>query len=111
MNELNVKVGDKVLVKTIVSEYLATVVKITPTRRIKTDRTGNTQYDNYGQQMGGDMWRRTSISVPTEEDYKRLKNDTTIRKALDLMRNCTLANTNVEQAEQIISILKKGETE
>lgn len=105
MNELNVKVGDKVLVRNSAKEYIAIVSKVTPTGRIKTDRTGDTQFDKYGRQMGGDIWYKSYIRIPSEEDCKRLKEMAIKRKALNLMNTYNMDNISVEQAEQIIAIL------
>jgi hypothetical protein len=106
MNELNVKVGDKVLVSSYSTEYIATVVKITPTGRIRTDKTGNTQFDKYGDQMGGDsIWHRSHISLLTDNDITRLKGLAVKRKAFNLMQSFSIDTITVEQAEKIIAIL------
>jgi hypothetical protein len=102
VNELNVKVGDKVLID---DNKLATVTKVTPTGRIKTDKTGKTQFDKYGKEMGGDIWYKSSISVPTEKDYKRLNELSLKRKAVNLMGRYGVDNLSVEQAQNIIKIL------
>jgi hypothetical protein len=59
--------------------------------------------------MGGDIWYKSSISVPTEKDYKRLNELSLKRKAVDLMRRYGVDNISVEQAQNIIKILGKSE--
>jgi hypothetical protein len=105
MNELNVKVGDKVIVRNSAAERIATVTRVTQTGRIRTDKTGCTQFDKYGREMGGDIWFKSSIYVPTENDYKRMKDIQTKTLAVRLMRDCNVDNITVQQAEQIISVL------
>jgi hypothetical protein len=109
MNELNVKVGDTVLCSgTCNSRYLAKVTKVTPTGRIKTDKTGSIQFDNHGYQMGSGSWDRIFISIPTDNDIKQLKEIATKRKAIHLMLKMHESNITVEQAEKVIEILEGG---
>lgn len=86
MDELNVKVGDKVL---LISGYaysrcerIATVVKITPTGRVKIDGL-DAYFNKYGEEIGRkNAWRsKDYIKIPKEEDYQRLKDNSDIRAA------------------------------
>ena len=104
MEELKVKVGDKVLYHrwSIVAnvEKIVTVTKVTPTGRVKIDWC-DTQYDRYGREIGSR--RSSSISIPTEEDYERIRENETISKAQSLMEKAKLT---YEQAVKIIEILE-----
>lgn len=56
--ELNVNVGDEVLYRPASYsriEEIATVTKVTPTGRIRIDKSTN-QFDKYGRQMGDNCW-------------------------------------------------------
>jgi hypothetical protein len=109
MKELNVKVGDTVLCSsTGNNKYLAKVTRVTPTGRIKTDGTGDTQFDKQGYQMGRDSWNRTFLSIPTEDDIRQINEYKTKRKAIHLMLKMHESNITVEQAEKIIEILEGG---
>lgn len=110
--ELNVKVGDFVLyqwgyVHNRV-EKIVKVVKITPTGRIRIEGCDE-QYDKYGRQMGNkDRWSCGShIRIPTDDDYKRIKENSAISKALLLISSKNKQNLSYEQAVKIIEILKE----
>lgn len=106
MEELKVKVGDKVLYHhwyITTTEAIATVTKVTPTGRIKIDFC-DTQFDKYGNQIGGrNSYGSSRISIPTEKDYKRIRENKAISKAESLMKNVKLT---YEQAVRIIEILE-----
>lgn len=106
MDELNVKVGDKVL---LISGYvysrcerIATVVKITPTGRIKIDGS-DVYFDKYGEEMGRkNAWRpKDYIKIPKEEDYQRLKYNSDIRSAKNICNNL-IGKMTPEIARKII---------
>jgi hypothetical protein len=111
VNELNVKVGDKVIVHSQYNEYISKITHITKTGRIRTDGTGATYFDKNGNQIGGDIWHRVYITIPTEEDYKRLNKLSIVKKAVNLMGRYGVDDISVEQAEKIIEILGKSEVE
>lgn len=106
MEALKVKVGDKVLYHhwhITTTEAIATVTRVTPTGRIRIDFC-DTQFDKYGRQIGGkDSYGSSRISVPTDDDYKRIKENMAISKAESLMKNVKLT---YEQAVEIIKILE-----
>lgn len=107
--ELNVKVGDKVLYRlwtfsgTI--ERIETVTRVTPTGRIRIDGS-NSQFDKYGREMGADSWRGGAhLSIPTEEDYKRIEENAVISKALSLMEKLNKKTLPYDKAVKIVEIL------
>ncbi len=114
--ELNVKVGDKVLYHFEDFEKLVTVTKVISTgkktKKINMDYC-NIPFDKYGKMMEvGYIWydvpRYVSpyISIPTERDYKRLnEKDETISKALSLISKINKQNVTYKQAKKIIEIL------
>lgn len=80
--ELNVKVGDTILVTNapIFSESniddileLTTVKKITPTGRIRvTGRYGDVQFDKYGVEMNRALYKKTKrLLLPTKKDIAK----------------------------------------
>lgn len=112
MSELNVKVGDKLLYSYGYSynriERIVTVTKVTPTGRIRID-FNDSQYDKYGNEMGNrDIWNcRSSLSVITEEDIKRIRENNAICKALKLVEKLDRKSLSYEKALQIIEILEE----
>ncbi len=111
---LNVKAGDKLLYRWgyIYNrvEKIATVTKVTPTGRIRIDCC-NTQFDKYGHEMGKrDKWScSSSVSIPTGEDYRRIKENGAKSKALSLIERINKQNITYEQALKIIEIFGSKE--
>lgn len=109
MEELNVKEGDLVLyqhgfVHNRV-EKIIKVTKVTPTGRIRIEGHDE-QYNKYGNQMGKlDSWSCGSrISIPTEEDFRRIKENSAISKALSIINSINRENLSYERALKIIDI-------
>ena len=109
MKELNVKVGDKLLYSYGYpcnrTERIVEVTKVTPTGRIRVT-TSDSQYDKYGHEMGNsDMWScKSSLSIPTEEDIKRIAQNNTIAKALNIVSKLHKDNLEYEKALKIIEL-------
>lgn len=107
--ELNVKVGDKVLYRfwtfSGTVEQIETVTRVTPTGRIRIDGSGS-QFDKYGREMGCDSWRGgANLSIPTEEDYKRIEENAVISNALSLMGKFNKKTLPYDKAVKIVEIL------
>lgn len=107
--ELNVKVGDEVLYRlwnlSGVVERIETVTRVTPTGRIRIDGSGS-QFDKYGREMGCDLWRGgANLSIPTEEDYKRIEENAVISKALSMMEKLNKKTLPYDKAVKIVEIL------
>lgn len=105
--ELNVKVGDKVLYHfshySTNVEKIVNVIRVTTTGRIRIDYC-DTQFNKYGNQMGHEAFSGFAcLSIPNEEDYKRIKEHSIIQKALSLMKN---TKPSYEQAVKIVDILE-----
>ena len=111
MNELNVKAGDKLLYSYGYSynrtERIVEVTKVTPTGRIRVT-TSDSQYDKYGKEMGNhDMWSyRSSLSIPTEEDIRRITKNNAIAKALNIVSKLHRDNLGYEKALKIIELFE-----
>mgnify|MGYP000513673380 FL=1 len=106
MNELKLKIGDKVLITNGLptEDKIGTVIKITPTGRIKLDIYTDYQFDRYGRQMGNrDIWSRSkSIRIPDKEDYNRVhKNEIVghIYSKIDQLNTQNLYDTNISTLE------------
>lgn len=114
MTELNVKVGDKLLYRWGYShnhvEKIVTVTRVTPTGRIRIDYNDE-QYNKYGKEMGNrDMWScSSSLSIPTEEDYKRIKENNAKKKALTIVGKLKMDNLSYDKALKIIEIFEERE--
>lgn len=107
--ELNVKVGDKVLYQYAHwgdrVECIKTVTKVTPTGRIRVEGR-DCQFNKYGREMGTDSWRGgANLSIPTDEDYKRIEENAVISKALSLMEKLNKKTLPYDKAVKIVEIL------
>lgn len=112
MKELNVKVGDKLLYSYGYSfnyiERIVEVTKVTPTGRIRVTRS-DSQYDKYGNEMGNnDAWSpKAHLSIPTEEDIKRITQKSTIKEALNILDKINKDNLDYKKALKIIELFGK----
>lgn len=107
--ELNVKVGDKVLYRlwtfSGTVERIETVTRVTPTGRMRIDGSGS-QFDKYGREMvAGSRRGGANLSIPTEEDYKRIEENAVISNALSLMEKFNKKTLPYDKAVKIVEIL------
>lgn len=109
MNDLNVEVGDRVVLCHVNMGYISTgtVIKITEKRKdIVVD------YGTYKETFSSDGWEKGSspgfhrsyIKVLTPEIEEQLLQIKTIKKCRDVFRN--KRDLTFEQAEQILKILE-----
>ena len=112
MKELNVKVGDKLLYSCgysyNITERIVEVTKVTQTGKIRVT-TSDSQYDKYGHEIGNhDMWScRSSLSILTEEDIKRIAQNNVIAKALNIVSKLHRDNLEYEKALKIIELFEE----
>lgn len=106
MNELKLKIGDKVLITNGLptEDKIGTVTKITPTGRIKLDIYTDYQFDRYGRQMGNrDIWSRSkSIRIPDKEDYNRVHKNEIVGHIYSKIKQVNIQNfydTNINTLE------------
>lgn len=115
MCELNVKVGDKVLLtySAYCKQYqkIVEVTKVTPTGRIKVNGL-NVQFDKYGRKMGNNSFGSEfyQISFVTEEQIIEIeenqKKDSIINKAVRLCQKVNDKSLTYEKALEIINIFE-----
>lgn len=97
MEELNVKVGDKVLVSKggmyNDDEFIAEVEKVTPTGMIKLSRSNSPfSFNKYGKQIGSASYFPYRLSIPTKEDYKRIEKNKIAGKIIYNIRSLNTDN-------------------
>lgn len=97
MEELNVKVGDKVLVSKggmyNDDEFIAEVEKVTPTGMIKLSRSNIPfSFNKYGKQIGSASYFPYRLSIPTKEDYKRIEKNKIAGKIIYNIRSLNTDN-------------------
>ena len=56
------------------------------------------------------MWScSSSLSIPTEEDFKRIKRNNVIKKALNIINKVSRENLDYDKAVRIIEIFEERE--
>jgi len=96
MKEL--RVGDKVVISNRNGKSITTIVKITPTGIIKTEK--GAQFNPDGFQRGGDTWSNYSLNQLTDELQLEFKKKGLVKK----FKEIDFSKLSIEQLEQIISI-------
>lgn len=114
MNDLNVEVGDRVVLCHVNMGYVSTgtVIKITEKRKdIVVDYgTYKETFSSNGWEKGsGQGFYRSYIKVLTPEIEEKLLQIKTIKKCRNVFRS--KGNLTFEQAEQILKILEAEGTE
>lgn len=109
-SEINVKPGDYVLYQSkyisACTEEIVKVLKVTPTGRIRIEGH-NEQFNKYGMPMGKtETYHHVCIKTLTEDDRKRVEENSAISEALMLMNLKNEKNLSYRQAVEIIRILK-----
>lgn len=109
--ELKVEVGEEVLYLPAAYtkiEKIAVVTRVTPTGRIKIDKSERT-FNQYGRSMGDSEWIRNDyICKLTPEKKKELIEKEVIHKCLARFDECK-DNLTYEQAKKILGILEAEE--
>ena len=110
MQELNVKVGDKVLyqyrVAEIEYEMVATITAVIKDKLIRIDKNYRL-YDKFGNEVKEKDYG-SKISCLTDEDIKRIEQKEAIKQAYELMQ-IKAREITYEQALKIIEVLEDTE--
>ena len=96
----NLKVGDYVFMSWRMGTSLRKVEKITPKGNIKVN---GILFNKDGSERGGDVWSKRYLSKATSEAIKSFREELTIKKAINLMRE--IKSITIEQANKIIELL------
>lgn len=105
--ELNVKIGDKVLLVSENSRRIVTVKKITPTGRIKVTNC-TFGFDKYGEKMGGnDLYKNIDVNIqPLTKEVEREFHLKSERMRLIYLINANLENASLDTLKEISSLLE-----
>lgn len=109
MEELKVKVGDKVLHTSWSDRKITTVEKITPTGRIRVS-CSTAQFDRFGNKMGnnGLYGDYAKISIPTENDYESIRREQVIHKAYRIIQELSRKKLKYDEAVRILEFFDGG---
>lgn len=109
-NKFNV--GDKVALYTndfSNSIKITEVIKVTPTGRIRLACCPETQFDRYGNKIGGNYWHRSYIEPLTDELREEITKSNTIEKAIYLCHAVKKDSLSYETARELIALLERKE--
>lgn len=110
-NNLNLKIGDKVIRNygNSLPTSIGIVVNITEKRGDYVIDYGNYKetYRYDGWQRGGDVWSRSHIQLLTPEIEERIRQINLVRKCRDAFEK--KKNLTADQAEKILKILNNEE--
>lgn len=74
-------------------EFIAEVEKVTPTGMIKLSKLSNPiSFNKYGRQIGVKSYFPYRLSIPTEEDYKRIEKNKLVGKIIYNIRSLNTDN-------------------
>lgn len=108
MEKLDVKVGDTVIFSDKYGSSITKVAKITPTGIIRVEANKHLQFNPNGSERGGDTWHQHTISIPTDEEIKAIKDRAIIKTVVNYMHKVN--DITIDQAKAIWNILhSKGE--
>lgn len=100
----NVKVGDKLIVRTSYNECIETVERITATLVI-------TKYHRFnkkrGEALGGDAWTHIWATPASTKDVERIKKVIKRRNLVTKCENIKFKNLTDAQLEDILKIANK----
>lgn len=107
--ELRVKTGDRVFYRFFglndKFEKITTVESISPDGVIQI-KDMRSRFDKYGNEIDTYAWwsGHGTLSIPTEEDYKRTAQNSVIFRALSMIRNLDAQTLPYDKALKIIEI-------
>lgn len=108
MKRLDVKVGDTVILHDKYGNCITKIIKITPTGIIRVVANKYLQFHPDGSERGGDTWNQHTISIPTDEEIKAIKDRAIIKTVVNYMHKVN--DITIDQAKAIWNILhSKGE--
>ena len=102
----DLKPGDKVLVTHRHGVYIAEVKRLTKTQVLVGDGERRFRICD-GHNVGGDIWSSSLISIPTDEDYKRIHEKQRRDKIWSELRKIALDSLSTDKLEQILKIAKE----
>lgn len=106
MTEINVEVGDRVIYHNGINSTVTTVIKITPTGRIRIEAAKYKQFDKYGVEMGVRLaWAPVGtikkVEDLTDASYRKILNQTLTHKIGNIVLKHMPYSTSYEVTEEI----------
>lgn len=110
MEELKVKVGDKVIRSSWHTSDICEVVKVTPKGYIDIKLGGGTErFNKYGKKIGGQEFDYVSIHLPKEGEIEGIKREREFEQKRSYILNYPLQNLPIEALRELVGVIEKYE--
>lgn len=112
MEELKVKVGDKVIRSSWPTSDICEVVKVTPKGYIDIKPGGDTErFNKYGKKVGRQKYDHTCIHLPKDGEIEGIKRERERNQKRNYIRNYPLQNLPLEALRELVGVIEKYENE
>lgn len=110
MEELKVKVGDKVIRSSWHTSDICEVVKVTPKGYIDIKLGGGTErFNKYGDKVGRQRHDYTSIHIPKDGEIEGINREREREQKRSYIRNYPLQNLPLEALRELAGVIEKYE--
>lgn len=110
MEELNVKVGDKVIRCTWCNRDVCEVVKVTPSGMVDIKiGAGTERFNKRGRRTGGSRSDHVHIRVPKDGEIEKIKQEREFEHKRSYLRNYSYKKLPLEALRELVSVIEKYE--
>lgn len=110
MEELNVKVGDKVIRQTRCGSDICEVVKVTPKGYIDIKRGGRTErFNKYGGKERREKYDFVRIYIPKDGDIEKIAQEREFEHKRSYLHNYSYQNLPLEALRELVDVIEKYE--
>lgn len=110
MEELKVKVGDKVIRSSWHASDICEVVKVTPKGYIDIKLGGGAErFNKYGDKVGRQRHDYTSIHLPKDGEIEGIKRERESEQKRSYLRNYSYQKLPLEALRELMSVIEKYE--
>ena len=98
------ELGQKVIYD---NKDVATIIKVTPTGRVRIDLNPNLQFDSDGRMMGGDGWHTHWIEHGFEDELEEIITNNRYKKIIKQLNDFDFKQLSRAQLDGIIAIINE----
>lgn len=111
MEELNVKVGDKVIRCTWCNREVCEVAKVTPSGMVDIKLgAGTERFSKSGRRTGANSrFDHVHIRVPKDGEIEKIKQEREFERKRSCIRNYPLQNLPLEALRELVDVIEKYE--
>lgn len=110
MEELNVKVGEKVIRQARWGKGVCEVVKVTPKGYIDVKiGVGTERFNKYGEKIGRQKFDYVSIHLPKDGEIEKIEQEREFEQKRSYLRNYSYQKLPLEALRELVSVIEKYE--